>query len=126
MLIKIIQPDFTHTDERGTLTQLVRAGYRQINVVSSKAGSVRGDHYHKNNTEAFFVISGSFTLQAKKDSECYEYIFKKGDMFEIPPYVSHHFNYIEDTILISMYSKGVEMADASEGGSKKDIHTYNI
>jgi hypothetical protein len=38
MLIQLLTPNFSHHDERGTLTQLVREGYAQINVIASVAG----------------------------------------------------------------------------------------
>ena len=43
-MIKILKPDFVFEDERGSLVQLVREGYKQINVVVSKAGYERGRH----------------------------------------------------------------------------------
>ena len=35
-MIDILNPDFKFEDARGTLTQLVRRGYSQFNVVTSK------------------------------------------------------------------------------------------
>ena len=39
-------------------------------------------------------------------------------MFLIPPYVFHTFEYREETLLVSLYSEGVERF-----GSEKDIWT---
>jgi mannose-6-phosphate isomerase-like protein (cupin superfamily) len=117
MLIKILQPDFVHNDERGNLTQLVRGGYTQINVVTTKDGTFRGGHYHKVSTEAFFVISGGFELTVSKDGADEHYTFSENDMFEIPPCVVHSMNYTQDTILVAMYDIGVEHADGT-----KDIY----
>ena len=55
MLIQFLKPDFEHTDERGKLVQLVHDGWKQVNVIESKAGQIRGNHYHKVNREAFYV-----------------------------------------------------------------------
>ena len=41
-LIEIIKPDFVYEDQRGSLTQLVREGYSQVNVIASKGQCVRG------------------------------------------------------------------------------------
>ena len=38
-MVDFLTPDFKFTDERGTLVQLVREGYAQVNVVHSKAGA---------------------------------------------------------------------------------------
>jgi quercetin dioxygenase-like cupin family protein len=117
MLIQLLRPDFSHHDERGSLTQLVREGYAQINVVASAAGAERGGHYHKENSEAFFVIAGKFSLTVSKGDTKESYDFCAGDMFCIPPYVSHSFYFGEYTLLVGMYSQGVENGDGT-----KDIY----
>ena len=61
-MIKVIKPDFEFQDERGFLLQLVHEGFRQFNIIFSRQGVFRGGHYHQENTEAFYVISGSFEL----------------------------------------------------------------
>lgn len=116
MLISILEPNFEHMDERGGLIQLVREGYRQVNYVYSKGGSVRGGHYHKLNTELFYIIRGRLELQLERNDEKEVYTFADRDMFLIPPEVKHTFKYLEDTELISMYDRGVEI-----GEEEKDI-----
>ena len=41
-MYKTLKPDFTFTDERGTLVQLVHSGYTQVNVITTEKGVVRG------------------------------------------------------------------------------------
>lgn len=118
MLIKIIEPDFKFKDERGDLVQLTRTGFKQFNYIFSKKDVIRGNHYHKKNNEAFYVISGKFTLNVKKDDIEETYTFKTGDMFLVPPFVIHSFIYLEDTLLNSMYDLGVENEDGT-----KDIYS---
>lgn len=120
MLIDIIKPDYIHEDDRGRLIQLVHEGYSQFNIISSKKSSLRGGHFHKENSEAFWVISGRFRLDAEKDGMKESYDLKEGDMFVIPPYVIHSFYYEEDTLLASMYSKGVENNDGTKDIFKKE------
>ena len=116
MLLNILEPNFQFEDERGSLTQLVREGYSQVNVIRSVADSLRGGHYHKLNSEAFYIIYGMIEHEAWKegDSEKELYLFKTGDMFEIPANVVHSFLFKEETLLVSMYSKGVELQDGSK------------
>ena len=118
MLVEMMQPDFVFENRAGCLKQLVHDGWKQVNVITSVAGAVRGNHYHKFNDEAFYVIEGWIKLTVWKDDEREEYDFKAGDMFLIHPFVFHTFEYREDTLLISMYSKGVELSD-----TEKDIWT---
>ena len=113
-MLKIIKTDFHFEDERGTIDQLIHDGYKQINVITSKKGVVRGNHYHKLNDEAFYIVSGSLKLIVGDQ----EYRFKAGDFFGIEPYDMHSFAYLEDTVLVSMYSSGVELPDGT-----KDMYT---
>lgn len=116
MLIRTMEPDFVFQNHCGQLTQLVRDGWKQVNVITSVAGCTRGGHYHKFNHEAFYVVQGSFLLEVCKDGVRESYEFSAGDMFEIPPYVAHTFTYRAETILVGMYDRGVELSE-----TEKDI-----
>lgn len=107
MLIEVLKPDYVFEDDRGILAQLVDHGFKQINVIKSKAGSLRGNHYHKINREVFYVVQGDFVLTAQKDGMIEAQHFHTGDMFLVPPYVIHRFQYESDSILVGMYDVGV-------------------
>ena len=109
-MLKIKKTDFEFADDRGTLVQLIHEGYRQINVITSKKGVFRGGHYHKENEEAFYIISGSLKVIVENQ----EFIFSAGDFFGIEPNDMHSFYFLEDTVLVSMYSSGVEKADGTK------------
>lgn len=117
MLYKLRRPDFVHEDARGTLNQLVHEGFRQFNVISSKKGTLRGGHYHMLNTEAFYILFGDGEVRFTNGNDTDVYHFGPGSFFEIPAFVSHSFQFLEDTVLVSMYSSGVENSDGS-----KDIY----
>ena len=114
MLVTILKPDFSHKDDRGTLTQLIREGYSQINVIRSQKGALRGGHYHKHSAEAFYIISGSLELTLSKDDVVEKYIFKSDDFFRLEPHVVHSFLFYEETVLVSMYDNGVELSDGTK------------
>ena len=114
-LIEILTPDFTFTDERGTLTQIVSGGYTQINSVFTKKGAVRGNfHYHKNTKELFFIIKGKIAFTAKYEGKTEEYTFSDGDMFMVNENVRHTFLYLEDTYLVGLYTNPVENEDGTK------------
>lgn len=112
-MLKKIEVDFEFKDDRGTLVQLIHKGYKQINVIKSNKGVVRGNHYHKINKEAFYIVYGSTEVIVND----IKYFFSAGDFFEIEPFDMHSFDFLEDTVLVSMYSQGVELDDG-----KKDIY----
>lgn len=116
MLVEFIKPDFEFEDARGSLKQLVHEGWKQVNYITSVAGAFRGNHYHKENSEAFFVISGKFKLIVEdlENTKKEEYEMKSGDFFIIRPNINHSFEYLEETQLISLYDKGVEKDDGTK------------
>jgi len=114
MLIQILNTDFHFEDERGTLTQLVHDGYKQVNVISSRKGVQRGGHYHRFNHEAFYVLKGQVELTARKNGKSESCVFSQGDFFGVGPDVSHEFLFMEDTVLVSMYDQGVELPDGTK------------
>ena len=120
MLYQPLNPDFTFADNRGTLTQLVHTGYTQINVVTSKAGTLRGNHYHKRSTEAFYVISGTVEVTLTREDKEEKAAFQRGSFFLIEPYTAHALFYPEDTVLIALYDIPIEL----ENG-EKDIISQN-
>jgi len=109
-MLHSIPCDFEFEDERGKLIQLIRDGYRQVNVIFSKKSVVRGGHYHKHNSEAFYIISGALTI----DVDGAKHRFAEGDFFGIDPFDVHSFFFEEDTVLVSMYSEGVEEPDGTK------------
>ena len=117
-MIQRLKTDFEFSDDRGTLIQLCRGGYSQINVVTTRAGVVRGGHYHKLNTEIFYMISGKCHVTTRKDGKVESEIFETGDFFRIEPFTIHDFEYLENTVMVTMYSLGVEIDNAG-----MDIYT---
>lgn len=113
-LIEILSPDFTFTDDRGTLTQIVHEGFSQVNAVFTKAGKIRGNfHYHENTKELFFIIKGKIRFTAELNGKREKYIFSDGDMFLVNENVRHDFLYLEDTYLVGLYTNPVERADGT-------------
>lgn len=117
MLIEMLKPDFEFSNDTGLLVQLVHDGWKQVNVLVSKAGSTRGGHYHKISREVFYIVSGETKLLIETANEREEYVLRKGDMFLISPFQRHTFTFAEDTVMVSMYDICVELEDGT-----KDIY----
>jgi len=114
-IIKVLKPDFSFSDERGEIIQLVSKGYNQVNFVNTKKGSLRGNfHYHKRNKELFYIIKGKIILTVEKNNETETKAFSSGEMFLIDEYVKHKFEFLEDTELIGLYSDKVENDDGTK------------
>jgi len=117
VLYELLTPDFEFEDERGKLVQLIHQGYEQVNVLISRADTLRGGHYHKYSREVFYVVEGSVALTFTKGQEKAERTFHAGEFFLILPQVVHSMFFPENCTLVAMYDKCVEQAD---GG--KDIY----
>ena len=114
-MIRIIKPDFRFDDARGSLIQLLGSGCMQVNSVYTVKGAVRGrNHYHRFNEETFFIVSGSVHVRVSLDGISEEYDFSSGDMFCIEKFVRHDITFNEDTYMVVMYDRGVELEDGTK------------
>lgn len=112
-LIEFLSPDLEHTDDRGSLIQLVSSGWSQVNVIRSRAGSVRGGHYHESSSELFYVLSGEFDLTLRSASAGQDLHIHEGQMFIIPPLTAHTFTFRAPTTLIALYDHPVTRPDGT-------------
>ena len=116
-LYTVLNPDFRFEDERGALVQLVSGGYEQVNVLTTRAGVVRGGHFHKETTEAFYVVNGAVTVTFERNEETRTETFTEGMFFCVNPFVVHTMAFAVDTTLVALYARSVERKDGT-----KDIY----
>lgn len=120
MAVITLSPEFLHTDDRGSLTQLVSGGYSQINILVSNSGVTRGGHYHKICREAFYVIEGMVKVLTESSEDLNEQIFRQGDFFEIYPGTAHEMYFPKRCIMAVLYDRPIET------GFGKDIYERKI
>lgn len=103
MSIKVqkLGPEFV--DERGYITRLVdhdEAKIRAILYISSRVGSVRGNHYHKNDYHYVFCVRGRFRYSEKDtrdpNAQVESVILEPGDLVLSSPMVAHAMEFLED------------------------------
>lgn len=94
-----------HKDDRGTFCELVRTKEcGQVSVSTTKAGILRGGHYHNTKMERFIVLSGKakITFEHVIDHTKYEF-YVSGDKLQyvnIPVGYQHKIDNIGDTELV--------------------------
>lgn len=112
-MIKFIKNYFAHSDERGSIKGLFNFGvWEEGNLITSKAGTIRGGHYHKGTSELFIILDGKIEITTKElgvDKEAVS-IVESGDVFFIEPNILHTFNCIEDSRWINVLSKRLDQA----------------
>jgi mannose-6-phosphate isomerase-like protein (cupin superfamily) len=108
-MINRIPPYFIHNDIRGGIQGLLNFGtWEEVNYITSTANSIRGGHYHKKTSEAFFIIEGEINVITKNiadnDTNISEDLVKQGDCFIIEPMTLHTFNIINDAKWLNFLS----------------------
>ncbi len=107
-------------EERGEFVQVAyRETMHHLAVFEIRKGYSRGDHYHENKEEIFYVFQGKIkvslidmdTLQKE------ERILEKGDKIRIKTRCGHRFYGLEDTLVIE-YSPQIY--------DKEDTHKVNL
>lgn len=102
--------DAPFIDERGTIQNLLALpshgiAIRGVAVITSKAGTVRSNHFHRQDMHHLFVLSGSLEYfeRAVGEKEIPEpVVYRAGEMFFTGPMREHAVRFLEDTVLISM------------------------
>ncbi|MCX5787944.1 MAG: hypothetical protein NTX64_05465 [Elusimicrobia bacterium] len=105
-----------HSDERGSIQPLVERMMRSAQLITSKKGSVRGNHYHKTDWHYCYVVSGLmeyYERPAGAKDPAKKFLVKAGQMFFSPPLVEHAMKFVEDTVWLTL-SRNPRDQDAYE------------
>jgi dTDP-4-dehydrorhamnose 3,5-epimerase-like enzyme len=116
--MQVFEPYMMQTDSRGLVCGITRQEWvREVNYIETVAGEVRGNHYHRETIEMFFIIEGAVRVTARHlhSGHTEERVFSKGDIFLIEPYELHTFRVMEDAKWINMLSKPM-------AGTTPDLH----
>ena len=122
-MIEFIPNYIEYSDKRGSFLGLINFGnWEEINIISSEADTVRGDHYHKNTDELFLILEGKIKITLQKvlgnkvlDNEKETFDVQEGDVFLIKKNVNHIFETIE-------YSKWINVLSQKLNIDNPDIH----
>ena len=108
-------------DDRGAITDvLVKEAIEYVTVISSKAGSLRGNHYHKETFQWVYVLSGKIHVCAQEEG-CVveELIISTGDLILNEPLERHAFKVLEESIILVL-TRG------PRGGENYEDDTYRM
>ena len=100
-MIKFIRPYFHFKDSRGAIQGIIQEGnWKEINIIHSKKGTRRGDHYHKKVNELFVILTGKIRvhLQSYDEKErTMQIVFLSGDVFIVEKGTYHTFEILENS-----------------------------
>lgn len=95
-------------DDRGFITNVLESDIKHVSVIFSMKGAVRGNHYHKQDFQHIFLVSGKYRSESKQvdipDGRLESLIVEPGDLVITPPMVAHRMTFLEDSIQIALYT----------------------
>ncbi|HEY4511352.1 MAG TPA: cupin domain-containing protein [Candidatus Paceibacterota bacterium] len=111
--MKLQKTKINFSDHRGEIRDLLIVDDIGITHISSKKGTVRGNHYHKETMQYEYILSGSFEYHCKniKKGKKMKRIVVAGHLVHIHPYDVHTFLALEDSEILSFNfgpSKGMD------------------
>ena len=88
-------------DNRGTILPLTH-GDANVQMIWSKAGALRANHYHKTDTHTCYLVTGEmmFYWRDHGDIKIHREHFKQGDMFKTGPMIDHEMVFETDSIMV--------------------------
>ena len=98
----IEHPAVAYRDERGGITDLVaHEAFDSASIITSAAGSIRGNHYHRDTYQIIHVLSGTLRLVTQMpDGAITDRTVNAGDLIRTPPTERHAFQALVDATLL--------------------------
>ena len=101
--VKHIDPAFI--DERGGITNIFEGNIEHIAIITSKKGTVRANHFHKNLHQYIYLVSGeleSHCCEVSNPDNKQSILVKPGDLIDTPPMIAHAQRFTEDSVFIAL------------------------
>lgn len=88
-------------DDRGYIQEVSEGDYKAIQMIFSKKGSIRSNHYHKEGGHLLHVVYGKMRyLEKPVGGVTTERMFLAGDSVFTGPQILHATEFLEDTLLV--------------------------
>jgi quercetin dioxygenase-like cupin family protein len=119
--MKITRILSTYQDARGEIADiLVREPIDYVTLITSRAGSSRGHHYHEKTTQWVYVIEGKLKLLTQvPGNSTVAAILEKGDLALTEPYERHGMTALVNSTFM-VFTCGVR------GGDDYEKDTYRL
>jgi dTDP-4-dehydrorhamnose 3,5-epimerase-like enzyme len=92
-------------DNRGAIQTLADADIRTAQIITSRKGTVRANHYHKTDWHYCYVVAGSIDYYHRpvgSKTKPEHILVKTGQVFFTPPMVEHAMVFPEDTTFLNL------------------------
>jgi quercetin dioxygenase-like cupin family protein len=111
-------------DSRGVIQTLVEGGIQSVQVITSRATTVRANHYHKTDSHFMYVIKGTMRYLHRpvgQTSPPEWLLVKEGQLVFSPPLVEHAVEFLEDSVVLNITGK-----PRDQGSYENDLVRVNL
>ena len=106
MLETVTKPEIAFSDNRGNITNILDESITHVAIITSAPRSVRGNHYHPEDIQYCYLISGKFESYAKDMNDLNSTIEKQivgpGNLIMTPPMVAHAQVFLETSVFLAL------------------------
>ena len=117
-----IDPAFS--DWRGEIYNLFEGRLGHVALITSKKGSVRANHYHKEDHQYIYLVSGaykSYSCDIQNPNKKQVLEVKPGDIVETPPLIAHAQKFTEDSVFLAFSTR-----EREEGKYEDDTIAFSV
>ncbi len=110
--------DIAYEDQRGKISNIIDEPLHHIAIITSKAGSIRANHYHPKQVQYIYLISGKYESYSKgleeSDDQIQTLIIEPNDFVETPPMIAHAMKFLEDSVMLNITTGARESENFDE------------
>lgn len=118
MNVRHVTPAFE--DARGSIADILEDELiEHVSILTTRRGSVRGNHLHRETYQWVYVASGALRFVTSLDGATQTGIVQAGDVLMTGPHEAHAIEALEDTTM-------VVMTRGPRGGREYESDTYRL
>ena len=113
-----------HIDSRGEIFNLFEGRIEHIALITSKKGSVRANHYHKEDLQYIYLVSGEFeshSCDVRDPSKRQVLHVRPGDLVTTPSYIAHAQRFTKDSVFLALTTR-----ERESGKYEEDTIAYQV
>ena len=95
-------------DARGLISNIFEGRIEHVALITSKKGTVRANHYHKQDHQYIYLISGAFeshSVDVQNPSKRQVLKVQPGDLVETPSLIAHAQKFTEDSVFLALTTR---------------------
>lgn len=111
-------------DDRGDIYNIFEGKIGHVALITSKKGSVRANHYHKEDLQYIYLIKGAYeshSCEVSNPKKKQVLHVKPGDIVETPPMIAHAQKFTEDSVFLALTTR-----EREEGKYENDTLAFPV